>query len=158
MKPISAPSKKARARSRKIAAPADLFEGWHYAVHRCHWELFGLFHREFMRDEKPYMSWAQNVPPRLDFTEGTVFHAGAQFVQIAFVGGDGFLEVHVGTTGQSTGSAADGELGVERAGWLLRETEFVEWLRTGRCPPSAAAVTRSSSNCNGLLRLGLPTS
>lgn len=160
MKRTSASSKPARARSRKIEKPATLFEGWHFAVERYHWELFGLFYREFKKDKKPYMSWAHSVPARLDFTEGTIFYAGAQFLQIAVASGDGFLEVHAGKVGASAASAAaeDSDLGVERSGWMLREAEFVDWLRTGGCPASAVPLTRATSTCNGLLRLALPTS
>ena len=160
------PSRVRRVRARKIDAPAPLFDGWVFEVSEHHWGLFGVSFRQFMKDKQPYMSWAVDEPARYDFLEGSIFYAGPFFLQVAFCGGDGFVEVHEGRVGQDADTAViwrDGAaalaaaFGVKRAGWLVREVEFAEWLRTGVRPDAAVSVDRAHSSCTGLLALALPT-
>lgn len=154
-----------RAQAVKLPDPAARFEGWHFSIERHHWEVLGLRHSQFFKDRKPYLSWAVDVPPRLDFLEGTVFYAGDQFLQVAWVGGDGFVEVHTGTRGADTTPLRIDEDGrvdlstgfcVPRTGYLVREADLVTWLQKGTPPAGCTPLTRAQSSCTGLARMALP--
>lgn len=157
--------KLARKRSVKIASPEEHFSGWAFDIGRHHWEVLGVTYRQFMKDRKPYMSWAVDTPPRHDFLEGTVFYRGAEYLQVVFSGKDGFVEVHAGTLGQSAhvpllivDKAPDlaSAFPQPRAGWLLRGADLAEWLESGERPLSATAVDLGSSSCLGVMRYSLP--
>lgn len=162
----AAPAMVWRRKSIKIDSPVDHFAGWAFSIERQHWPLFGLSYREFKKDKRPYMSWALWSPPAVDFDEGTVFRRGDQFLQVAYSGGDGFVEVHLGRVGSDAGHAlrmVDGVpdlsaafAGIRRTGWLVREADLVDWLRTGVRPAAAAPIDRAHTSCTGLLALALP--
>jgi len=149
----------------KIADPAAHFAGWAYSIEPQHWSMLGVLMRPFVVNKRSCPSWAVSSPVELDLLEGSIFYRDAAFLQVAYVSGDGFLEVQVGTTASRpiVLQMVDGEpvnradvLSSSRTGWLIGQAEFVEWLKSGVRPDAARELNRGTSSCDGLMRMLLP--
>lgn len=127
-----------RSRSIRIEDPATLFINWKYRIDKHHYESLGLVYRQFMRDRKPYFSWAHMNPIEYIFETGYIFYEdndSSKFLQVV-ADWDAFrIEVHVGYMTMKK----------SRQAYAVTTQEFAEWLQTGAIPSEAKPLDFASS-------------
>ena len=132
-----------RGRSVKIEDPKAYFADWAFAIEPHHYETLGLGYREFVKDKKPFWSWAVMDPIEYWLEVGYVFFEiqnPAHFLQVVADWDALHIEVH------------EGVIGVEKArsGFAVTSHGLATWLRTGIRPPNSKELDIASSKA-GLL-------
>lgn len=141
-----------RGKSKKIDEPAKYFDHWFFDIQPYHWEIFGVSKREFVKDKKPYLAWAIDVPETTTVFAGYIFykkHHPEVFAQVVATWLDKttkepMVEVHTGQTCEPA----------ERRGLVLSSHELRQWLETGKAPISREIVDLANSR-GGLFAWGL---
>lgn len=132
-----------RSSAKKISDPKAHFSSWDYSIEAHHYESLGVNYRQFMKDKKPFWSWAVTDTEEPQIEVGSTFYLRCQpreFLQVVSDWDAFHIEVHLGYVG----------IDKCRRAFAMTPKQLIELLKTGRLSSNVKSLDLASSKA-GLL-------